>query len=59
MVFILSSNSPGFLFEFEVALKSVHLNPPVKRDLFVNLLADQDAFQALDDIDKKTELAKL
>lgn len=50
--FGLSSNNPGFLFEFEVALKSVLLNAPLKRDLFVHILADQDSFQALDDIDK-------
>ena len=41
VAFRLSSNNPAFLFEFEVALKSVLLNAPLKRDWFVHMLADQ------------------
>ncbi|KAL7482469.1 hypothetical protein ACHAW6_008141 [Cyclotella cf. meneghiniana] len=57
VAFGLSGNNPGFLSEFEVALKSVLLNAPLERDLFVHILADRDAFAALEDIYNKTELA--
>ena len=40
VAFGLSGNHPGFLAEFQVALKSVLLNSPLERDLFVHILAD-------------------
>ncbi|KAL7479818.1 hypothetical protein ACHAW6_005543 [Cyclotella cf. meneghiniana] len=58
VAFGLSGNEPGFLSEFEVALKSVLLNAPLQRDLFVHVLADNTAFAALDNIYNKTQLAK-
>lgn len=58
VAFGLSGNEPGFLSEFEVALKSVLLNAPLQRDLFVHILADNTAFAALDNIYNKTQLAK-
>jgi len=56
--FGLSGNYPGILSEFEVALKSILLNAPPKHDSFVNILADNTVFTALDDIYNKIELAK-
>ena len=56
--FELSGNNPGILSEFEVALKSILLNAPPKHDSFVNILADNTVFTALDDIYNKMELEK-
>ena len=39
-----------------MALKSVLLNAPLQRELFVHILADQDAFHSLDEIFNRTEL---
>ena len=56
VMFGLSGNHPGFLAEFEVALKSVLLNGPVSDDLAVHVLADGNAYVALPDIFKETRL---
>ncbi|CAB9511594.1 Glycosyl transferase family 8 [Seminavis robusta] len=44
----LSGNQTGFLSEFQVSLKSVLLNAPLEEALHVHILADRDAFQALE-----------
>ena len=45
--FGISGNHPGFLAEFEVALKSVLLNAPLQSDLSIHILADSDAYVAV------------
>ncbi|KAL7523663.1 hypothetical protein ACHAXR_000278, partial [Thalassiosira sp. AJA248-18] len=56
VAFGLSGDHPGFLSEFEVALKSVLLNAPMERNLHVHILADRDAFVSLDGIFNRTQL---
>ena len=56
VLFGLSGNHTGFLSEFEVALKSVLLNAPMDRNLYVHILADQDAYNSLNEIFDQTEL---
>ena len=56
VAFGLSGNHPGFLAEFEVALKSVLLNAPMERNLYVHVLADKDAFSSLGEIFNRTLL---
>ena len=56
VAFGLSGNHPGFLAEFEVALKSVLLNAPMERNLYIHVLADKDAFSSLDEIFNRTLL---
>ena len=57
VAFGLSGNHPGFLSEFEVALKSVLLSAPLERKLYVHILADQEAFVSLKGIFNRTELS--
>ena len=57
VVFGLSGNHPGFLAEFEVALKSVLLNAPLDRSLSVHILADQKAYDSLTGVFNRTELS--
>lgn len=47
ILFGLFGNNPSFLAEFEVALKSVLLNAPLKSDLSIHIMADGDAYDAL------------
>ena len=56
IVFGLSGNHPGFLSEFEVALKSVLLHAPLERAMHVYIVADGDAYQSLDDVFKRTNI---
>ena len=56
VVFGLSGNHPGFLSEFEVALKSVLLNAPLDRNLSIHILADEGAFYSLQEIFNRTQL---
>ena len=56
VLFGLSGNAPGFLAEFEVALKSVVLNAPLDRALTISIMADQQAYQALPTIFARTGL---
>jgi len=56
VLFGLSGKHTGFLSEFEVALKSVLLNAPMDRNLHVHILADQDAYNSLNEIFDQTEL---
>lgn len=56
VAFGLSGNNTGFLSEFEVAMKSVLMNAPLERGLIVHVLADRDAFLAMDEIINRTEL---
>jgi len=57
VAFGLSGNHPGFLAEFEVALKSVLLSAPLERKLSIHILADQEAFVSLKGIFNRTELS--
>mmetsp|Transcript_17897 Transcript_17897/g.39022 ORF Transcript_17897/g.39022 Transcript_17897/m.39022 type:complete len:392 (+) Transcript_17897:181-1356(+) len=57
VLFGLSGNHPGFLSEFEVALKSVLLNSPMERELGVHILADEDAYQSMDEIFNQAKLS--
>ena len=57
ITFGLSGNHPGFLAEFEVALKSVLLNAPLERNLSIDILADEEAFDSLKDIFNRTLLS--
>lgn len=57
IAFGLSGNHPGFLAEFEAALKSVLLNAPLERNMSIHILADQEAFAALKGIFNRTELS--
>eukprot|EP00574_Skeletonema_japonicum_P002978 CAMPEP_0201721722 /NCGR_PEP_ID=MMETSP0593-20130828/6330_1 /ASSEMBLY_ACC=CAM_ASM_000672 /TAXON_ID=267983 /ORGANISM="Skeletonema japonicum, Strain CCMP2506" /LENGTH=341 /DNA_ID=CAMNT_0048212585 /DNA_START=39 /DNA_END=1064 /DNA_ORIENTATION=- len=57
VAFGLSGNHPGFLAEFEVALKSVLLNAPLERNISIHILADQEAFASLKGIFNRTELS--
>jgi len=54
VLFGLSGNHPGFLAEFEVALKSVLMNMPLQRELNVHVMADGKAFAALPEIFSRT-----
>ena len=55
--FGLSGNGTGFLSKFLVALKSILLHAPLKRDMHVHIIADQDAYQSLGDIFNRTGLS--
>jgi len=55
--FGLSGNGTGFLSKFLVALKSVLLHAPLKRDMHVHIIANQDAYQSLGDIFNRTGLS--
>jgi hypothetical protein len=57
LAFGLSGNHPGFLSEFEVALKSVLLHAPLDRDMHVHIVADRDAYQSLGGIFNRTGLS--
>jgi lipopolysaccharide biosynthesis glycosyltransferase len=57
LAFGLSGNHPGFLSEFEVALKSVLLHAPLDRDMHVHIVADRDAYQSLGVILNRTGLS--
>ncbi len=57
VAFGLCGNHPGFLSEFEVALKSVLLNAPLERNISIHILADQEAFDAMKGIFNRTELS--
>ena len=57
LAFGLSGNHPGFLSEFEVALKSVLLHAPLDRDMHVHIVADRDAYQSLGVIFNRTGLS--
>lgn len=46
----LSGNHSGFLGEFEVAFKSILLHAPSNDPLIIHIMADGEAYQALDDI---------
>lgn len=56
VAFGLSGNEPGFISEFEVALKSVLLNAPLESDMHVHIIADRDAYHALNDVFNRTKL---
>jgi hypothetical protein len=56
VVFGLSGNHPGFLSEFEVALKSVLMNAPLQSSLGIHVMADQQAYDALEEIFDRTEV---
>lgn len=56
VAFGLSGNHPGFLAEFEVALKSVLINAPLERKMSIHILADKEAFVSLNEIFNRTEL---
>lgn len=58
VAFGLSGNHSGFLSEFAIALKSVLLNAPLERSLFVHVLADRGAIRALGNIFSRLELAR-
>lgn len=57
VVFGLSGNHPGFLSEFEVALKSLLLNAPIHSSLDVHIMADQLAYESLTQVFQKTQVA--
>jgi hypothetical protein len=57
ILFGLSGNHPGFLSEFEVALKSVLLHAPLERDMHVHIIADRDAYLSLAKIFNRTNLS--
>ena len=57
IAFGLCGNHPGFLSEFEVALKSVLLNAPLERNISIHILADQEAFDSVKGIFNRTELS--
>ena len=57
VAFGLSGNHPGFLLEFETALKSVLLNAPLERELHIHVLADKAAYDSLPGIFNRTDLA--
>ncbi|KAL3798130.1 hypothetical protein ACHAW5_001182 [Stephanodiscus triporus] len=57
MAFGLSGNHPGFLSEFEVALKSVLIHAPLERDMHVHIIADREAYQSLAEIFNRTNLS--
>jgi len=61
VLFGLSGNHSGFMAEFEVALKSVLLNAPLDYDLAVHVVADREAYDALDGVllNSRTEGADL
>jgi hypothetical protein len=46
----LSGNEKGFIHEFEVSLKSLLLNAPYHSNLTIHVLADDDAYNSLDNI---------
>lgn len=50
LLFALSGNHSEFIGEFEVALKSVLLNAPRHNPLKIHIMADQDAYDALEDV---------
>ena len=57
IAFGLSGNHPGFLSEFEVAMKSVLLHAPLERDMHVHIIADREAYHSLDEIFVRTKLS--
>jgi hypothetical protein len=57
ILFGLSGKEAGFLAEFEVALKSVLLNAPIERAMYIHILADNDAFRSLGDVFNRTNLS--
>ena len=52
----LSGREPGLFEEFEVALKSVLLNAPFERSLFVHVFADGNAYEELEGVLNRTEV---
>jgi hypothetical protein len=56
VLFAMSGNHPGFLSEFEVALKSVLMNAPLQSRLGIHVMADQQAYDALEEIFDRTEV---
>jgi hypothetical protein len=56
VLFCLSGNHPGFMSEFEVSLKSVMMNAPLERNLIIHVMADELAYEALDDVFARAEL---
>ena len=53
----LSGNAAGFLEEFKVSLKSVLLNSPFHFDLTIHIMADDTAFDALQDVFSSTGIS--
>ena len=56
MALALSGREPGLYEEFEVALKSVLLNAPFERSLFVHIFADGHAYEELEGVLSKIQL---
>ncbi|EJK64235.1 hypothetical protein THAOC_15051, partial [Thalassiosira oceanica] len=52
----LSGREPGVFDEFEAALKSVLLNAPFERSLFVHIFADSNAYEELDGVLIRTQV---
>jgi hypothetical protein len=48
IVFSLAGNNSGFFNEVQVALKSVVLNAPPRSPLFIHMICDSEAYDALD-----------
>ena len=56
VLFGLSGAHPGFFAELQVALKSVLLNAPLDRNMSIHFMADQEAYDALDNLFDETNL---
>ena len=56
VLFALSGSHPGFLAEFEAAIKSVLLNSPLDLDMDIHVMADDKAYGALSDVFLRTGL---
>ncbi|EJK44408.1 hypothetical protein THAOC_37053 [Thalassiosira oceanica] len=56
MALALSGREPGLFDEFEAALKSVLLNAPFERSLFVHVFADGDAYEVLEGVLDRTQV---
>mmetsp|Transcript_32162 Transcript_32162/g.73465 ORF Transcript_32162/g.73465 Transcript_32162/m.73465 type:complete len:338 (-) Transcript_32162:19-1032(-) len=52
----LAGREPGVFDEFEAALKSVLLNAPFERSLFVHIFADSNAYKVLDGVLNRTQV---
>lgn len=50
VLYCLSGNDTSFMREFQVSLKSVLLNAPMYNPLTIHIIADQDAYDALDGV---------
>ena len=52
----LSGREPGIFDEFEAAMKSVLLNAPLERSLFVHIFADGSAYEELEGVLNRTQV---